>query len=214
MKNKQKYNIIFYEICSFFKLEVIGGLIISVNQVKINNQITAHEVRVIIDNDQHEQVGVISIKSALAMANKLNLDLVEIAPNAKPPVCKIMDYGKFKYSLQKKQHQSKLKQKKVITKEIKMRPTTDEHDFQTKIKKIKQFLQQGCKIKITVQFRGREVTHQELGLKKIERIQEEFNDLIIIESKLRIDGRNAVMVIAPNPKNLNDKPTVEQKHEN
>ncbi len=141
-----------------------------------------------------------SIYQAIEMAEKLGLDLVEIAPHATPPVCKIMDYGKFKYSEQKKQHQSKLKQKKIQTKEIKMRPMTDEHDFQTKLKKVKQFLSEGDKVKLVIQFRGRELAYKELGLRHFDRIREELKDSIIIENAARIDGRNAVMVVAPNPK--------------
>jgi translation initiation factor IF-3 len=154
---------------------------------------------VIIDHNS-EQAGIMSIYQAIEMAEKLGLDLVEIAPHATPPVCKIMDYGKFKYSEQKKQHQSKLKQKKIQTKEIKMRPMTDEHDFQTKLKKVKQFLSEGDKVKLVIQFRGRELAYKELGLRHFDRIREELKDSIIIENAARIDGRNAVMVVAPNPK--------------
>ncbi len=143
-----------------------------------------------------------SIYQALEMAEGLGLDLVEVAPNASPPVCKIMDYGKFKYSEQKKQHQSKLKQKKIQTKEIKMRPMTDEHDFQTKLKKVKQFLSEGDKVKLVIQFRGRELAYKDIGLRHFDRIKEELQDTIVIEHAARIDGRNAVMVVAPNPKIL------------
>ncbi len=158
-------------------------------------------MRVIVERSG-EQAGIMSIYQALEMAEGLGLDLVEVAPNATPPVCKIMDYGKFKYSEQKKQHQSKLKQKKVQTKEIKMRPMTDEHDFQTKLKKVKQFLAEGDKVKLVIQFRGRELAYKDIGLRHFDRIKEEFKDTIIIEHAARIDGRNAVMVIAPNPKTL------------
>lgn len=147
-----------------------------------------------------EQVGILSIHEALKMADDLGLDLVEVAPNANPPVCKIMDFGKFKYSEQKKQHLSKLKQKKVQTKEIKMRPMTDEHDFQTKLKKVKQFLSEGDKVKLVIQFRGRELAYKDIGLRHFERIKEELQNTIIIEHAPRIDGRNAVMVVAPNTK--------------
>ena len=161
-------------------------------------------MRVVFESND-KSAEILSLTEALAMAEDMALDLVEIAPNASPPVCKIMDYGKFKYSEQKKQHLSKLKQKKVHTKEIKLRPTTDEHDFQTKFKKIKHFLDNGDKVKVVVLFRGRELMHKELGLKHLERIKNELQDNIIIEHNIRIDGRNAVMIIAPNNKKNNHK---------
>jgi translation initiation factor IF-3 len=161
--------------------------------------ITAEEVRVIID-DTSEQLGVISLSEALQKAEELGVDLVEISPTAKPPVCKIMDFGKFKYREQKKAHEAKMKQKQVHVKEIKLRPVTDEHDYQIKLRNAKRFLEEGDKVKFVVQFRGREMAHQELGLKYLEKAELDLTDLVVIEQKPKIEGRNAIMIVAPSKK--------------
>ncbi|MCX8514835.1 MAG: translation initiation factor IF-3 [Burkholderiales bacterium] len=168
-------------------------------QVRINNFITSNEVRVIID-DTNEQLGVISIKEALTKAEELGVDLVEISPNAVPPVCKIMDFGKFKYREQKRAHEMKMKQKQVHLKEIKLRPVTDEHDYQIKLRSVKRFLEDGDKVKIVVQFRGREMAHQELGLNYLEKAKVDLADDAVIEQNPKIEGRNAMMVISPKKK--------------
>ena len=168
-------------------------------QPRINNEITAEQVRVVID-ETSEQLGVITLKEAMQMANELNVDLVEISPNANPPVCKLMNLGKFKYREQKKAHEQKMKQKIVHLKEVKLRPVTDEHDYQIKLRNAKRFLEEGDKVKFVVQFRGREMAHQELGLRYLERVEQDLSDDAICEQKTKVEGRNAIMVVAPKKK--------------
>lgn len=165
----------------------------------MNSEITAQEVRVIVD-ETSEQLGVISLQEALKKAEELEVDLVEISPNAKPPVCKIMNYGKFKYREQKRAHEQKMKQKQVHVKEIKLRPVTDEHDYQIKLKNAKRFLEDGDKVKFIVQFRGRELVHQELGLKYLEKAEQDLIDIAICEQKSKVEGRNAIMIVGPKKK--------------
>lgn len=147
-----------------------------------------------------EQVGVVSIEEALKRAEELNLDLVEISPNANPPVCKVMDFGKFKYHEQKKAHAAKQNQKQVHVKEIKLRPVTDDHDYEIKLRNAKRFLEDGDKVKFIVQFRGREMAHQELGLRYLERAQQDLLDLVVVEMVPKVEGRNAIMIVAPKKK--------------
>ncbi len=161
--------------------------------------ITASEVRVVI-NESGEALGVISLAEALARAEELGMDLVEISPNANPPVCKIMDYGKFKYREQKKAHEMKMKQKQIQIKEIKLRPVTDDHDYQIKLKNARRFLDDGDKVKFIVQFRGREMMHQDLGLRYLERAENDLINEAVIEQKPKIDGRNAIMIVAAKKK--------------
>ncbi len=153
-----------------------------------------------IIDDTSEQLGVISLTEALQRAADLGVDLVEISPNANPPVCKIMDFGKFKYREQKKAHEMKMKQKQVQIKEIKLRPVTDDHDYQIKLKNVRRFLEDGDKVKFIVQFRGREMAHQELGLRYLERAEQDLIEESVIEQKPKIEGRNAIMVIAAKKK--------------
>lgn len=168
-------------------------------QVRINEAITAQEVRVIID-DTSEQLGVISIQEALERAEELGVDLVEISPSANPPVCKLMNFGKYKYREQKRAHEQKMKQKQVHLKEIKLRPVTDDHDYQIKLRNAKRFLEDGDKVKFVVQFRGREMAHQELGLKYLERAEADLLECGICEQKPKVEGRNAIMIITPKKK--------------
>ncbi len=151
---------------------------------------------------QGEQLGVLSIEQALAKAQEEGLDLVEVSPMTKPPVCKILDYGKFKYLEKKKQNEAKKKQVVVLLKEVKFRPRTEEHDYETKLKKIREFLGEANKAKITVMFRGREMSHRELGQKVLERIMNDIKDVAVIESVPRMEGRLLFMIVAPNPKLL------------
>ncbi len=153
-----------------------------------------------IIDDTSEQLGVISLEEALQKASELGVDLVEISPNANPPVCKIMDFGKFKYREQKKAHEMKMKQKQVQIKEIKLRPVTDDHDYQIKLKNARRFLEDGDKVKFIVQFRGREMAHQELGLRYLERAEQDLIEESVIEQKPKIEGRNAIMIIAAKKK--------------
>ena len=153
-----------------------------------------------IIDETGEQLGVVSIAAALAKAEELELDLVEISPNASPPVCKVMDFGKFKYHEQKKAHAARQNQKQVHVKEIKLRPVTDDHDYEIKLRNAKRFLEDGDKVKFIVQFRGREMAHQELGLRYLERAEQDLLELVVIESKPKVEGRNAMMIVAPKKK--------------
>ena len=162
---------------------------------RINNRIDAREVRLI--DAAGENVGVVPIRQAIMMAEEASLDLVEISPDAKPPVCKILDYGKFKFQEQKKAAEARKKQKVIEIKEIKMRPNIDEHDYQTKMKAINRFLEDGDKVKLTLRFRGRELSHGELGLKLLERVRDETAELAKVEQLPRLEGRQMLMVIAP-----------------
>jgi translation initiation factor IF-3 len=149
-----------------------------------------------------EQLGVLTIEQALARAQDEGMDLVEVSPLAKPPVCKIMDYGKFKYLEKKKQNEAKKNQVVVLLKEVKFRPRTEEHDYDVKIKKIREFLEDSNKARITVMFRGREMSHRELGQKVLQRIIEDLKEMAVIESVPRMEGRQLFMILAPNPKML------------
>jgi translation initiation factor IF-3 len=149
-----------------------------------------------------EQLGILPIDQALARAQELGMDLVEVSPMAKPPVCKIMDYGKFKYTEKKKQNEAKKKQVVVQLKEVKLRPRTEEHDYNVKIGKIREFLHEANKARVTVMFRGREITHRELGQKVLQRVIEAVKEVAVIESAPRMEGRQMFMILAPNPKML------------
>jgi translation initiation factor IF-3 len=142
-------------------------------------------------------VGVVSVREALIMAEEAGLDLVEISPNASPPVCKILDFGKFKYELQKKENEARKKQKVIEVKEIKLRPGIDEHDYQVKMRSVHRFLEEGDKVKVTMRFRGREMVHQELGMKVLDRVRAELDALAKVEQMPRLEGRQMIMVMAP-----------------
>jgi translation initiation factor IF-3 len=147
-----------------------------------------------------DQLGIVAVGDALKMAEEQNVDLVEIAPLAVPPVCKLMDYGKFRYREQKKAHEAKLKQKQIQVKEIKFRPSTDEGDYKIKVGKLVQFLEEGDKAKVTLRFRGREMAHQEFGVRLLERVRKDLEATAIIEQFPRLEGRQMVMVLAPKKK--------------
>jgi translation initiation factor IF-3 len=158
----------------------------------------APEVRLTgVDN---EPIGVVNINEALRLAGELDVDLVEISATAVPPVCRLMDYGKFKYQEQKKAAEAKSKQKVIEVKEVKFRPGTDDGDYNIKVRNIKRFLEDGDKCKITLRFRGREITHQEIGLALLQRMREELADLIVVEQFPKLEGRQMVMMIAPGKK--------------
>ncbi len=144
-----------------------------------------------------DMLGVMNVDDALSRAEDYGLDLVEVSPNADPPVCKILDYGKFKYEAQKKKNEAKKKQKVIEVKEIKMRPNIDEHDYQTKMRNVNRFLGDGDKVKLTMRFRGREMAHQEIGLKVLKRIQEELVEIAKVEAHPKLEGRQMIMVVAP-----------------
>ena len=147
-----------------------------------------------------EQLGIVKIVDALRQAEEADLDLVEIAPTAQPPVAKIMDYGKFKYQESKKQHEAKLKQKQVQIKEIKFRPGTDEGDYQIKLRNLIKFLEEGDKTKITLRFRGREMAHQEIGMNQLRRVAADLAELAVVEQFPKMEGRQLVMMLAPKKK--------------
>ena len=162
---------------------------------KINNYISADEVRVILDDG--EQLGVMKKSEAIDIAKGRGLDLVEIAPNNKPPVCKIVDYGKFKYQEQKKKNEAKKKQKVIETKELKIRPGTGEHDYQVKIKSAQKFLKEGNRVKFSLRFKGREMEHSNLGINMLQRVKNDLNEIIRVEMEPKIEGRQAFLVVAP-----------------
>ncbi|MFN0038800.1 MAG: translation initiation factor IF-3 [Burkholderiales bacterium] len=166
--------------------------------VRINGEITAPEVRLI--GVKGEPIGVVSITEANAMAEELEIDLVEIAPTAQPPVARLMDFGKFKYSEAKKKHEAKLKQKQIQVKEVKFRPGTDEGDYQIKLRNLIRFLSEGDKTKITLRFRGREMAHQEFGVKLLERVKADLDPHGVVEQFPKMEGRQMVMVLSPKKK--------------
>lgn len=147
-----------------------------------------------------EQIGIVGIAAANAMAEQAEVDLVEIAPTAKPPVCRLMDFGKFKYRESKKKHEAKLKQKQVQLKEVKFRPGTDEGDYQVKLRNLIRFLEEGDKTKVTLRFRGREMAHQEFGARLLERVQGDLSAYGLVEQFPKMEGRQMVMVLAPKKK--------------
>jgi translation initiation factor IF-3 len=162
---------------------------------RINDAIRAREVRLIDENGQN--AGVVSRVEALERAVAAGLDLVEVSPDAEPPVCKILDYGKFKYQEQKKAAEARKNQKIVELKEIKMRPTIDDHDYEVKIRSIKRFFEEGDKVKVTLRFRGREMAHPAIGYQLLQRVKSELQELSKVEAEPRLEGRQMVMVLAP-----------------
>ena len=162
---------------------------------KSNNRISSPEVQVIGNDGQN--LGIINTNEAIMMAKNLGLDLIEIAPNANPPVCKIMDMGKYKYDAQKKANLAKKKQKIISLKEIKMRPVTETHDYQFKVKNAKKFIAKGDKVKFTIKFKGRELQHSHLGNELMAKIKEDMKDIGKVESDPKFDGKQMIMVIQP-----------------
>ncbi|MDP5241297.1 translation initiation factor IF-3 [Uliginosibacterium sp. 31-16] len=168
------------------------------NAHRINREISVPEVR--LAGEDGEQLGIVPTLQALAMAEEAGVDLVEIAPQAKPPVCRLMDYGKFKYQEQKRAHEAKLKQKQIQVKEVKLRPGTDENDYQIKMRNMTRFLEEGDKVKVTLRYRGREMAHQEFGIRQLERIKADLGELIVVEQFPKLEGRQLIMVVAPKKK--------------
>jgi translation initiation factor IF-3 len=161
----------------------------------VNEEIRVPQVRLI--DEAGEMLGVLSIRDALYKAYQAGLDLLEISPNAVPPVCKITDYGKFKYEQQKKANEARKKQKIVEIKEVKVRPNIDDHDYDVKMRQMKGFIEEGDKVKVTLRFRGREMAHQDLGIKVLERIRMELGETIKVEQMPRLENRQMIMVLAP-----------------
>ncbi|WP_431307171.1 translation initiation factor IF-3 [Acidithiobacillus acidisediminis] len=166
--------------------------------MRINREILAAKVRLI--GDSGEQLGIVSLHEALAAAEEADLDLVEIAPQAVPPVCRVMDYGKFRFQESKRQHEARKKQKQSQVKEIKFRPRTDDADYQIKLRNILRFLEDGDRAKITLRFRGREMSHPELGMELLNRVEADLQEQGVVEQRPRMEGRQMVMVIAPKKK--------------
>ena len=147
-----------------------------------------------------EQLGIVKVAQALDLAEEHDVDLVEIAPNATPPVCRLMDYGKFRYQEQKRQQEARAKHKVVQVKEVKFRPATDEGDYNVKLRNVRRFIEDGDKVKVSLRFRGREMAHQELGMRVLERVRDDVEDICQVESFPRLEGRQMVMVLAPRKK--------------
>ena len=162
---------------------------------RVNEEIRVREVQ-LIDQEGHNH-GPTDIQAALRMAAEAGLDLVEIAPNSVPPVCKLLDYGKYKFQAQKKAAEARKKQKVVEIKEIKLRPMIDDHDYEVKMKAMKRFFDEGDKVKVTLRFRGREMAHQEIGTKLLERVKSDTLDIAKVEQEAKFEGRQVVMVLAP-----------------
>ncbi|TDK68159.1 translation initiation factor IF-3 [Sapientia aquatica] len=165
---------------------------------RINGEITALEVR--LSGVENEPLGIVKLAEAIRLSEEANVDLVEIAPNATPPVCRLMDYGKFKYQEQKKAHEAKLKQKVVLVKEVKFRPGTDDGDYGIKLRNLIKFLDDGDKTKITLRFRGREMAHQDIGMRMLERLKADLEPYGQVEQFPKMEGRQMVMVLAPKKK--------------
>nr|WP_246832677.1 translation initiation factor IF-3 [Thioclava sp. F28-4] len=161
----------------------------------MNGRIRANEIRLI--GAEGENVGVVTPREAMSMAEEAGLDLVEISPNANPPVCKIMDFGKFKYEQQKREAEARKKQKTIEIKEVKFRPGTDVHDYDVKMRNVVKFLENGDKVKVTLRFRGREMAHQDLGLELLNRVRTDVGELGKVENMPKLEGRQMVMMIAP-----------------
>lgn len=167
-------------------------------RARINDQIQVSEVRLI--DAEGEQVGIVSLAEATAAATAKEMDLVEISPDAEPPVCRIMDYGRHLFDIKQKQRESRKKQRQVQTKEIKFRPGTDSGDYDVKLRNLRRFLEEGDKTKITVRFRGREMAHQELGLQLLKRVEADLSDIGSVDQHPNMEGRQMVMVISPGVK--------------
>lgn len=172
---------------------------ISKDNLKINEEIRAREVRV--NSATGESLGIMSLRDALQMAAEQQLDLVEVAPTAKPPVCRIMDFGKYRYEQQKREKEAKKKQKVVTVKEVKLRPNIEQHDFNVKLKNALRFIEDGDKVKVTIMFRGRELSHPDLGRQILIKMAEELKELVVVEREPKLEGKNMIMILSPKPHN-------------
>src|SRR6266478_6941805 len=162
---------------------------------RVNEEIAVPSVRLV--DEQGRMVGVVTRNEALTMADQAGLDLVEVAPGAEPPVCKILDYGKYKYEEQKKKNEARKKQKVIEVKEIKLRPGIDDHDYDVKMRSMVKFIEEGDKVKVTMRFRGRELAHQELGMDVLMRVKDDLDGIAKVEQTLRMEGRQMTMVVSP-----------------
>ncbi|WP_459910811.1 translation initiation factor IF-3 [Desulfotomaculum defluvii] len=168
---------------------------ISKQEQRINEEIRAREVRVV--DAENNQLGIMPLKEALRLAEEKQLDLVEVAAQAKPPVCRIMDFGKFKYEQSKREKEAKKKQRIIQIKEVKLRPRIEDHDYSVKSKNAERFLKDGDKVKVTIMFRGREIVHTELGRSLLERLAQDLKDICIVERHAKLEGKNMIMILAP-----------------
>ncbi|MBM7615925.1 translation initiation factor IF-3 [Alkaliphilus hydrothermalis] len=186
-----------YSFFLFVVLELFRRcrVIRDVNELQINEEIRDKEIRLI--DAEGEQVGIVSVKEALSLAASKNLDLVKIAPQAKPPVCRIMDYGKHKYELAKKEKEAKKKQKVVTVKEVRLSPNIESHDLNVKANQASKFLQNGDKVKVTLRFRGRELSNTSIGLKVIKEFAEILTEVSTIEKEAKLEGKQMIMILAP-----------------
>ncbi|HEX6548542.1 MAG TPA: translation initiation factor IF-3 [Candidatus Dormibacteraeota bacterium] len=167
-------------------------------ELRINDQIRASEVRLI--DDQDNQLGVLSLDTAQRIANEKGLDLVEVAPQASPPVCRLMDYGRYKFEAIKREKDQRRRQNVIKLKEMKLRPKVADHDFQTKFRGVRQFLEQGEKVKVTIMFRGREMVHQEIGRRLLDRVADAAKEIAVVERAPIMEGRNLFMILSPTKK--------------
>lgn len=163
--------------------------------MRINGEIRAREVRLV--GEGGEQLGIVNLRDALRIAAEQSLDLVEVAPTARPPVCRVMDFGKFKYEQSKRDREARKKQHNVIIKEVKMRPRIETHDFDVKLRNAERFLKEGDKVKATIMFRGREIVHTDIGRQVLERLAESLGELAQVERPARVEGRNLTMILTP-----------------
>lgn len=184
---------------------------ISRDSLRINEEIRIREVRV--TSATGEQLGIMATRDALRMAEEQHLDLVEVAPKAKPPVCRIMDFGKYRYEQQKREKEAKKKQKVISIKEVKLRPNIEQHDFDVKLKNAIRFVEEGNKVKVTIMFRGRELSHPELGKEVLARVAEKLGDSVSIERNAKLEGKNMTMIVAPKAQKSKPKKSVETQTE-
>jgi translation initiation factor IF-3 len=176
-------------------------------ELRVNERIRVPNVRLVAADGS--QVGIVETQKALAMAAEQDLDLVEVAAKADPPVCRIMDYGKFKYEQDQRHKEARKKQSLIVVKEMKMRPKIDSHDYETKKGHVVRFLRQGAKVKVTIMFRGREMAHQELGRRLLDRLADEVQDIAKIDAPPKVDGRNMMMVLSPHKDAVTPRPVVQ-----
>ncbi len=167
--------------------------------MRINEEIRAREIRVV--SPEGEQLGIMSARDGLQLAQEKELDLVEVAPTAKPPVCRIMDFGKYKYEQSKKEHEAKRKQKVMAMKEVRMTPKIEDHDFQVKVRSTEKFLKDGDKVKVSIRFRGREIVHANLAKEIMGQLAGQVKDFSTVEREARVEGRNMIMILAPKQDN-------------
>ena len=172
-----------------------GAFTISKDSLRINEEIRIREVRVTGSNG--EQLGIMQTRDALRLAEEQHLDLVEVAPKARPPVCKIMDFGKYRYEQQKREKEARKKQKVITIKEVKLRPNIEQHDFDVKLKNARKFIEEGNKVKVTIMFRGRELSHPELGNTILDKMANELGDAVSIERTAKLEGKNMTMILSP-----------------